>query len=168
MTASYISFVHIRYYRDLTSTFEALIQQREESFGLRERDIGFQVGSLDKKFEQLQTENSRLKAENMEANRKVDALSDESSAKEEHLRQLQWRLDDERNSKQQGDDLGHRKVHQLSLDLVAAKDKAAQDLSDLSKSLEKVNLADADACSDSFTLSAEKAITSAVHLVYTS
>lgn len=75
----------------------------------------------------------------MEANRKVEALSDESSAKEEHLRQLQWRLDDERNSKQQGDDLGHRKVHQLSLDLVVVKDKAAQDLSDLSKSLEKVN-----------------------------
>lgn len=97
------------------------------------------MGSLDKKFEQLQTENTRLKSENMEANRKVESLSDESSAKEEHLRQLQWRLDDERNSKQQGDDLGHRKVHQLSLDLVGVKDKAAQDLSDLSKSLEKVN-----------------------------
>jgi hypothetical protein len=94
----------------------------------------------------------------MEANRKVEALSDESSAKEEHLRQLQWRLDDERNSKQQGDDLGHRKVHQLSLDLVLAKDKAAQDLSDLSKSLEKVDSEDMDACSDSFILITEKGV----------
>jgi chromosome segregation ATPase len=123
--------------RDLTHTFEVLIQQREESFSVREREIGHQVSALDKKFEQLQTENSRLKNDNNDYQRKLENSSDELNMKEESSRQLQWRLDDERNSKQQGDDQIQRKIHQLNLDLSLSREKAIQSTSDLQRALDK-------------------------------
>lgn len=125
-------------YRDLTHTFEVLLQQREESFSQREREIGLQVAGLEKKFELLQTENSRLKSGNNECHRKIETAGDEMAVKEEQARQLQWRLDDERSSKQQSDDQTQRRVNQLTLDLTVAREKAVQDISELQRALDKV------------------------------
>ena len=97
----------------MTHTFENLIQQREESFSKKEREIGNQIIGLDNKFEELRTENSRIKLENNEYHRRIESLSDEISNKDEQLRQLQWKLDDERNNKQLNDDQIHRKINQL-------------------------------------------------------
>ena len=94
---------------------------------------------LDKKFEELRTENSRLKSENSDSHRKIEALADEISNKDEQARQLHWKLDDERNSKQQGDDQVQRRIHQLNLDLAVAREKLIQDTSDLQRSVDKVS-----------------------------
>ena len=63
--------------RDLTRTFEHLIQQREEAFMGREREFGGQVLSLDSKFEQLSTDNSRLKSELAESARRIERLTED-------------------------------------------------------------------------------------------
>lgn len=126
-------------FRDLTNAFETLLSQREESFSDRERDIGVQVSALDKKFEVLQTENSRLKLEIVDWHRKMESASDEAAAKTEQLRLLQWRMDDERNMRQQGDDQGHRRMNQLTSDLTVARDKAAHDAIEITRISEKVS-----------------------------
>ena len=142
MTESCDSLKTKKYFdhRDLTNTFEALLNQREESFNSRERDIGIQVSALDRKFEVLQTENSRLKLEVLEWQRKMESTSDEAAAKAEQLRLLQWRMDDERNMKQQGDDQDKRRMNQLSSDLSAARDRAAHDALEIEKLTEKVRI----------------------------
>jgi hypothetical protein len=81
-----------------------------------------------------------LKTENGDYNRRIEGISDELSVKEEQSRQLQWRLDDERNSKQQGDDQIQRRVHQLNLDLAVVREKAIKDNSDLQRALDKVRV----------------------------
>ena len=126
--------------RDLTNTFEALLIQREESFNSRERDIGIQVSALDRKFDVLQTENSRLKLEILEWQRKMEYTSDDAANKGEQLRLLQWRMDDERNMKQQGDDQDKRRMNQLSSDLSAARERAAHDALETAKLTEKVKI----------------------------
>jgi len=123
--------------RDLTRTFEALLQQREDSFSLREREIGSQVTALDTRFEQLQTENSRVKSDYWEAQRRIEHLTEEAAAKEESCRQLQWRLDDERLSKQQGDDSLQRRLQHTTMELAALKETTAKDLHDMQIRLDK-------------------------------
>jgi cell division protein FtsB len=125
--------------RDLTQTFENLLKQREESFIQKERDIAAQVTQLDSRFEQLQTENVRLKSEVSDLHRRNEMLSEEVSAKEENLRQLQWRIDDERMSRQEAEDATERRLQQLSLDLTLEKDKSGRLISDLQHQLEKVS-----------------------------
>ena len=122
----------------MTHTFENLIQQREESFSKKEREIGNQIIGLDNKFEELRTENSRIKLENNEYHRRIESLSDEISNKDEQLRQLQWKLDDERNNKQLNDDQIHRKINQLNLDLAISREKLIQDTSDQKRIIDKV------------------------------
>ena len=54
---------------------------------------------LDNKFEQLQTENNRLKSENGECRRSNEQLLEEARNRDDACRQLQWNLDDERLSR---------------------------------------------------------------------
>ena len=54
------------------------------------------------KFEELRTENSKLKSDKNDFQRKIESLSNEILNHEEQNRQLQWRLNDERNNQQKG------------------------------------------------------------------
>lgn len=125
--------------RDLTHTFEQLLCQREESFAQREKEIGQQVAALDKRFEQLHTENSRLRSECADTQRKLEAAGEELLIKEESCRHLQWRLDDLRLGKQQTDDSLNRSLQEAKLQLAALSESAKKDIGDVKSNLEKVN-----------------------------
>ena len=115
-----------------------LVHQREESFSLRERDIGHQVNALSQKFEHLHLENSKLRSENSDLLLKSETAADDVLGKRDQMRQLQWKLDDERNSKQHDDDMKQRHIQQLSLEIIVVKEKAAQDVAELSNVVDKV------------------------------
>lgn len=123
--------------RDLTHTFEQLLSQREATFLSRERDIGGQVISLDSKFEQLSTDNSRLKADVAEGVRRIEHLTEEIALKEEAIRHLQWRLEDERIGRQQADDSLQRRLQQATLELSTCKDLAGKDMNEIQARLDK-------------------------------
>ena len=115
-----------------------LVHQREESFSLRERDIGQQVNALNQKFENLHLENSRLRSENSDLLLRNETAADDVLAKRDQMRQLQWKLDDERSCKEQDDDQRQRYVQQLNLELIAVKEKAVLEVAELSKAVDKV------------------------------
>ena len=117
-----------------------LVHQREKSFSLRERDIGHQVNALNQKFEHLHVENSRLRSENSDLLLKNETAADDVLSKRDQMRQLQWKLDDERNSKQQDNDQKQRHVQHLNLEMLAAREKAAQEVEELSKVVDQVLL----------------------------
>lgn len=124
--------------RDLTHTFEQLLRQREEAFVSRERDIAAQVAALESRFEQLITDNSRLKTELQESHRRVETSTDDVLLRDDHIRQLQWRLEDERVTRQQLEDDLKRKLAAAALELVAEKDHSSKELSDVNSRADKV------------------------------
>lgn len=115
-----------------------LVHQREESFSLREREIGHQVNALNQKFEHLHSENSRLRSENSDLLTKTETAADDVLAKRDQVRQLQWKLDDERVSKLHEDDQWQRHVQRLSAEVLAVREKAVQEAAELSKAVDKV------------------------------
>lgn len=126
--------------RDLTNTFEGILQQREDVYASKERDIAGQIHLLDTRFEQLQTENTRLKNELGAAQRKSEHLSEELSQKEEARRQLQWSLDDERTARTQAENNMAHELQQVTLELSLHKDNASQDVAELKKKLAAVSV----------------------------
>ena len=82
--------------RDLTSTFESLIRQRDDEYVAKEKEVVRQVSTLEARFEMILTENMKIKSDLSNAVTKFDLLADESLRREELLRQVQWRLDEER------------------------------------------------------------------------
>ena len=124
--------------KDLTHTFEALLQQREDAFTGREKDIAAQVAGLESKFDVLQAENTRLKGENGDLHRRVEALMDETAAKEEHGRQLQQRVEEERAGRLQGEDHAQRRISQLTSDLSAMRERTIQDTSDMQRAADRL------------------------------
>jgi hypothetical protein len=123
--------------KDLTHTFEQLMSHREESMKKKELEIASNILMLNSKFEQLQTENSRIKNDYLTVARKHEVLVEELNAKDEINRQLQWRLEDERVNKQLHDDSSQRTVQQLTLDLSLTKDNLTQEIHELRHKLEK-------------------------------
>ena len=123
--------------KDLTHTFEQLMSHREESIKKKEQEIASNILTLNSKFEQLQTENSRIKNDYLTVARKHEVLVEELNAKDEINRQLQWRLEDERVNKQLHDDSSQRIVQQLTLDLSLTKENLTQEIHDLRHKLEK-------------------------------
>lgn len=124
--------------RDLTQTFESLLQQREESFAAKEREIGSQVSLLEARFEALQTENTRLKADIAACQRKRETLTEEAAGKEEARRQLQWALDDERAARAQADSAHAHALQQLTLEISMLKENAEGDVGELRRKLAQV------------------------------
>lgn len=114
------------------------MHQREESFSLREREIGHQVNALNQKFEHLHLENSRLRSENSDLLIKTETAADDVFAKRDQVRQLQWKLDDERVSKLHEDDQRQRHVQQLNAEVLAVRENAVQEAAELSKAVDKV------------------------------
>lgn len=126
--------------RDLTSTFEGILQQREDAYNNKERDIAGQIRLLDTRFEQLQTENTRLKNELAASLRKSEHLVEDLSQKEEGRRQLQWSLDDERTARTQAENTMAHELQQAMLELSLCKDNAAKDVTELKRKLAAVSV----------------------------
>jgi chromosome segregation ATPase len=124
--------------RDLTSAFENIINQRELTFHAKEQEIAQQISMLDRRFEQLQTENLRLKNELTASQHDVERLSAEVSSLEENKRLLQWQVEDLHNKNIFADDALQRKLQQVSTELSAAKEIAHREKFELEKKLEKV------------------------------
>lgn len=124
--------------RDLTQTFEALLEQRDDSFSKKEREIGQQITQLDSRFEQLRTDNSRLKSELADALRRCELFDEELRMKDDQLRQIHWRVEDERSAKIIQDDAIQRQLQQLTIDLAVTKDTSQREAAEFAKSIEKV------------------------------
>jgi hypothetical protein len=112
---------------DLTATFEQLMQQREESFLHREDDIHLQITALDQRFEKLQNENLRLKEALRESRSQVERMDEVQSQKEDRLRQLQYQLEDEAQSRIAAEDLLKRQINALQLESQRLNDARAKD-----------------------------------------
>ena len=93
---------------------------------------------MEKRFEQLQTENSRLKADLSDAYNESGKLSTAISRLEESRSSLQWVLEDERNQKIVLEDSMKREMQKLSLDLSIAKEGAAKKVFELENEIDKV------------------------------
>eukprot|EP01038_Epipyxis_sp_PR26KG_P013803 gene13803-18513_t len=124
--------------KDLTKSFEIILQKREDSFIQKEKEISKQIIQLDNRFEQLMTENNRLKADLFQINRKNELLSNEVAVKDEQYRSLHYQLEDERNVKHKTDDGLARKVNQLTMDLAITKDAMDNAANSYEKQIEKV------------------------------
>ena len=111
---------------------------RENSFAEKERHIAEQIMQLERRFEQLQTENSRLKSDLSDSQNDNEKLSTALSRAEEARCQLQWQLEDERSQKIASDDSMKRTIHKLNLDISFAKESAAKRTFELENEIEKV------------------------------
>eukprot|EP01035_Chromulina_nebulosa_P038010 gene38010-51333_t len=123
--------------KDLTEAFENIIHMRENSFADKERHIAEQIILLERRFEQLQTENSRLKADLVDAHTECEKLSTSMSRQEESRSQLQWLFEDERSQKLANEDSMKRQIQKLSVDLSVTKETAAKRTFDLENEIEK-------------------------------
>ena len=124
--------------RDLTQTFEQLIQQREQAFNEREKEIIKQIAALEQRFESLMTESARLKSELAEAQRRVEQRGVELAAREEQCRNLSWRLEDERQSSLAAADALARQLQQAQSALTTAKEDAELQAKDLQNQINQV------------------------------
>ena len=111
---------------------------RENSFAEKERHIAEQINLLERRFEQLQTENSRLKTDLIDAHGECENLSTSMTRQEESRSQLQWLFEDERSQKLANEDTMKRQIQKLSVDLSVSKESAAKKTFDLENEIEKV------------------------------
>jgi hypothetical protein len=111
---------------------------RENSFAEKERHIAEQINLLERRFEQLQTENSRLKTDLIDAHSECEKLSTSMTRQEESRSQLQWLFEDERSQKLANEDTMKRQIQKLSVDLSVSKESAAKRTFDLENDIEKV------------------------------
>ena len=125
--------------RDLTSTFESLLQHRDDTFLEKERTVAEQMNSLEAKFDIIQTENTRLKSELANSRCKVDLLSEEALRREEYLRQVQWRLDSERENRSSEDQQAILRLQQSLAEVVSAKESLTLQLRESQRAYEKVS-----------------------------
>eukprot|EP01041_Mallomonas_annulata_P011457 gene11457-23962_t len=123
--------------KDLTHTFEQLLHNRELSFSEREKEINHSVLILEERFEMLQTENSRLHSELLELQRNITMKTEELGEKEEQLRQVQWRLEDERQNSQLTEDTLQRQLQQLQSDNMSLKDHVILEKTEFEQTLKR-------------------------------
>lgn len=124
--------------RDLTQTFEQMMQQREEAFANKEKDIAQQVLLLESRFEKLLTENARLKGDAASMRRKVEQLTEEAAAREEAHKQLLWQLEDERKDRRRAEDEAERRYQQLAQEQQGQRDALAKEAKELQRKADRV------------------------------
>lgn len=113
--------------RDLTTTFEGLLQQREDAYITKEKEIADQVMLLDNRFNQLHNTNIKLKNELRDATHQIEKLTEEVGMKEEQRRKVEWLLDDERASRHLLDNQLQRKYDELLLNYTNAAENHNKD-----------------------------------------
>lgn len=125
--------------RDLTQTFEQIIERRDQMWKAKEVEISKQIQVLEEKFDKLQTENTRLKNKNRELTLQVEELQNDLQHKEESLRQLNYKLEDTTLSKQSVEDSYQRQLNALSSELKSIMDSKGLENKDYQLQIEKVN-----------------------------
>lgn len=124
--------------KDITSAFELLLQQREESFTSKESEINDQIIQLGNRLEQISTDNTTLKSQLSSANRRIEELVTEGSNKDDMIRKLQWRLEDERTIKLQSDEALHKNIQQITFELNTLKISSSTEVEELKSAYSKV------------------------------
>ena len=124
--------------RELTATFESLIAQRDDSFLSKERDVSIHVAALESRFDTIQTENMRLKSELHIATSRGDLLGEEAVRREEYLRQITWRLDEERRLRMVEDETIQARAQDVVRNALSAKEDFASQLAEYQRKLDKV------------------------------
>lgn len=107
---------------DLTASFEHMAAQRERIWLDKELALGKRLEGLEAVFQQLRTENFRLKSESQEARREADQRAAELAVREEARRQTQWLLEDERLQRAHAEDELKRKLDASHSSLTAVEE----------------------------------------------
>lgn len=102
---------------DMTSTFESLLQQREDAFHQAEAQVAHEMDRIEKQFETLQVENNQLKIQLKTLQRNSSTTTQESIAREERIKQLQWTIEDMTNEHHNDLDKYERKLYEVNLSL---------------------------------------------------
>ena len=90
------------------------------------------------KFDNIQTENSRLRSELHDVERKLDIQGKEVVSKEEQLRQRNWQLEDERQSRQADEDTLQRLLQQTKLEVSNIREIMNKEKLDMEEKLKRV------------------------------
>ena len=98
---------------ELTDLYEKMLQDREDAFRKQEENICQQVQILEKRFQSLTNENSRLKSDCAQLQRACEKLSTDICRKDEKCNQLTWQVDDYCRKLQETEDSLQKKVQQL-------------------------------------------------------
>jgi hypothetical protein len=126
--------------KDLSNTFEQIIQQREEAYQKREEDIGKQIHFLDQRFEKLQNENLKSKEQNREMKVTNERLSEEVIQKEEKIRHISYQLEEEIQKRLSTEDAMKRQMNMLQLEMQKLSDHNGKEKLELESEMEKVRL----------------------------
>ena len=89
---------------ELTELYENMLRDRENTFLKQEENICHQVQLLEKRFQSLTNENTRLKSEGAHLQRTCEKLTNELATKEERCNQLMWQVDDHARKLQDTED----------------------------------------------------------------
>lgn len=111
---------------------------RESAITNREKNIAQQIFQLEKKFEQLQTENSRLKSDLTTTLAECDKMTTSLYRQEEEKSKLQWALEDERQQRIHSEDALRRELQTLQLDLTLCKENAEKRVANVQNELDSV------------------------------
>eukprot|EP01039_Chlorochromonas_danica_P002167 gene2166-2365_t len=125
--------------RELTSTFEQIVHEREEAFQIKERDIAMQISMLDQKFEKIQSENLRLKSEAREVKLMNEKLLGDLSDKDNLIRRLQTDLTEVQKSKETMEDGLKRLNNSLQNQVQRLSDQYSREKAELQALVEKSN-----------------------------
>jgi hypothetical protein len=124
--------------RDLTNTFEQIIQKREDGFAVKEAEIAKQINLLDQKFERIQSENMKLKSDCREIKLLNEKLVSDIGAKDNNLRQLSYQVEDLTNAKDTVEDSLKRQVLTLQNEVKRLLELKAKERSELENEVDKV------------------------------
>ena len=124
--------------KDLSSTFETILQQREDSFSKYEQEISQQITLLDTKLEKLQNENLKLKELLRDLRGTNEKLVEENHKKDEKQQQTSFQLQEEIQKRLTNDDTMKRHINGLQLDLQKEIDNHMKVKMELETALEKV------------------------------
>jgi hypothetical protein len=80
---------------DMISTFDSIISQKDAALVTKEKDVMDQVITLESRLEALLNENVKLKSSIADAKRICDHLREDNLSRQDSIRQLQWKLEDE-------------------------------------------------------------------------
>lgn len=125
--------------RELTSTFEQIVHEREEAFQIKEREIAMQISMLDQKFEKIQSENLRLKSEAREVKLMNEKLLGDLSDKDNIIRRLQTDLTEVQKSKETMEDGLKRLNNSLQNQVQRLSDQYGREKAELQALVEKAN-----------------------------
>jgi chromosome segregation ATPase len=98
---------------ELTELYENMLHDRENTFLKQEENICHQVQLLEKRFQSLTNDNTRLKSDGSQLQRACEKLTNELASKEEKCNQLLWQVDDTSRKLQDTEDTLCKKIQSI-------------------------------------------------------